>query len=81
MSGSRETTTSNQAVAVRVVGRDDVEVISVSPSSVEVTLEEATTKEVPVQVIRQGAQPQGVAIASIGLAGISHPSPPSRTPV
>jgi YbbR domain-containing protein len=57
--------TSTKAVTVRVVGRDDVEVVSVTPSSVEVTLEEEASKQVTVQVNRQGTPAQGVTISPV----------------
>jgi len=64
MSGERQPS-SNKRVSVRVVGRDDVDVISVSPSSIEVLLDDEVSKQVPVQISRLGATPQGIAVASI----------------
>jgi len=64
MSGERQET-SNKAISVSVVGRDDVEVISVSPSSVQVLLDDAASKQVPVKLNRIGAPPQGVVVSSI----------------
>jgi YbbR domain-containing protein len=57
--------TSTQAVSVRVVGREDVEVVSVTPAAVQVTLEEESTKQVTVQVNRQGTPAQGVTVSSV----------------
>jgi len=64
MSGERQPT-SNKAVTVHVVGRNDVDIIEVSPSSVQVLLDEEVAKQVPVQVNRLGATPQGVIVSSI----------------
>jgi YbbR domain-containing protein len=64
MSGERQET-SNKAISVRVVGRDDVEIVSVSPSSIQVLLDEETSKQVPVQINRIGATPQGIVISFI----------------
>jgi YbbR domain-containing protein len=64
MSGERQPT-SNKAVTVHVVGRNDVDVIEVSPSSIQVLMDQAVSKQVPVQVNRQGATPQGVVVSSI----------------
>ena len=64
MSGERQAT-SNKAVSVRVVGHDDVEIVSVSPSSIEVLQDDEATKQVPVQINRVGATPQGIVVASI----------------
>jgi YbbR domain-containing protein len=64
MSGERQPT-SNKSVSVRVVGRDDVDIIEVSPSSIQVLLDDETSKQVPVQINRLGAPPQGVIVSSI----------------
>ena len=64
MAGERQPT-STKAVTVRVLDRNDVEVVSWTPASVEVVLEDETSKQVPVQVNRQGSAPQGVAISSV----------------
>jgi YbbR domain-containing protein len=56
---------STKAVSVRVVGRSDVEVVSVTPAAVQVTLEEESSKQVTVQVNRQGTPPQGVMVSSV----------------
>ena len=64
MSGERQDT-SNKAVSVRVAGRDDIEIIDVSPSTVQVLLDDEASKQVPVQINRLGATPQGVVVASI----------------
>jgi YbbR domain-containing protein len=64
MSGERQPT-SNKPVSVRVAGRDDVDVISVSPSTIEVLLDDEASKQVPVQINRLGAPPQGVVVSSI----------------
>ncbi len=64
MSGERQDS-ANKAVSVRVVGRDDVEIIDVSPSSIQVLLDDEASKQVPVQISRLGATPQGVVVASI----------------
>ncbi len=57
--------TSTKSVTVRVLNRDDVEVVSVTPSSVQVTVEEEASKQVTVQVSRQGTAAQGVTISSV----------------
>jgi YbbR domain-containing protein len=64
MSGERQPT-SNKAVTVHVVGRNDVDVIEVSPSSIQVLMDQEVSKQVPVQINRQGATPQGVVVSSI----------------
>ncbi|HEY7467416.1 MAG TPA: CdaR family protein [Dehalococcoidia bacterium] len=64
MAGERQPT-STLAVSVRVVGNSDVEVVSVTPSAVEVTLEEEASKQVTVQVNRQGTPAQGVMVSSV----------------
>ena len=64
MSGERQDS-ANKAVSVRVVGRDDIEIIDVSPSSIQVLLDDEASKQVPVQINRLGATPQGVVVASI----------------
>ena len=64
MSGERQPS-SNKAISVRVVGRDDVGIVEVSPSSIEVLLDEETSKQVPVQINRQGATPQGIVVSAI----------------
>jgi YbbR domain-containing protein len=64
MSGERQPS-SNKAISVRVVGRDDVEIIEVSPSSIQVLLDEEVSKQVPVQINRQGATPQGIVVSAI----------------
>jgi YbbR domain-containing protein len=64
MAAEREPT-STKAVTVRVANRDDVEIVSVTPSSVQVTLEEEASKQVTVQVNRQGTAAQGVTITSV----------------
>jgi YbbR domain-containing protein len=64
MSGERQPT-SNQAVSVRVVGRDDVEIIAISPSSIQVLLDDEASKQVPVQINRLGATPQGIVVSLI----------------
>jgi YbbR domain-containing protein len=64
MSSERQET-SNKAVSVRVVGRDDVEIISVSPSSITVLMDDEASTQVPVQINRIGATPQGIVISRI----------------
>jgi YbbR domain-containing protein len=64
MSGERQES-SNKAISVRVIGRDDVAIIEVSPSSIEVLLDDEASKQVPVQINRQGATPQGIVVSSI----------------
>ena len=64
MSGERQDT-SNKAISVRVVGRDDVEIIEVSPSTIQVLLDDEASKQVPVQINRLGATPQGVVVSRI----------------
>jgi YbbR domain-containing protein len=64
MSGERQPS-SNKAISVRVVGRDDVGIVEVSPSSIEVLMDEETSKQVPVQINRQGATPQGIVVSAI----------------
>jgi YbbR domain-containing protein len=64
MSGERGDS-SNKAVSVRVVGRSDVEIESVSPSTITVLLDEDVSKEVPVQVNRLGVTPSGIVVSSI----------------
>lgn len=64
MSGERQPT-SNKKVVVRVVGRDDVDIVDVSPSSIQVLLDEETSKQVPVQINRLGATPQGIVVSAI----------------
>ena len=56
--------TSTKAVNVRST-REDVEVVSWTPASVEVTLEEEASKQVTVQVNRQGTPAQGVVVSSV----------------
>ncbi len=64
MSGERQDS-SNKPVSVRVGGRDDVEIIEVSPSTVQVLLDDEASKQVPVQISRLGATPQGIVVVSI----------------
>ena len=63
LSGVRET--SDQVVIARVVGRDDVKIVEVSPSIVSVTLEPEATKQVPVRANRIGAPPQGYSVTTV----------------
>ena len=64
MSAERQLS-SNKAVAVRVVGRDDVEIVEVSPSTIEVLQDDEASKQVPVRINRLGATPQGIVVSSI----------------
>jgi YbbR domain-containing protein len=64
MSGERQKT-SNKAISVRVVGRDDVEIVEVSPSTIQVLLDDEASKQVPVQINRLGATPQGIVVSLI----------------
>jgi YbbR domain-containing protein len=64
MSSTRESV-STKSVSVRVAGRSDVEIVSWTPTSVEVSLEEEASKQVPVQVNRQGTPAQGVSVTSV----------------
>lgn len=64
MSGERQDV-SNKAISVRVVGRDDVDIIEVSPSTIQVLLDDEASKQVPVQINRLGATPQGIVVSQI----------------
>ncbi|HEU0074240.1 MAG TPA: CdaR family protein [Dehalococcoidia bacterium] len=64
MSGERQET-SNKAISVRVLGRNDVEIIEVSPSTIQVLLDDEASKQVPVQINRLGATPQGIVVSLI----------------
>jgi YbbR domain-containing protein len=64
MTGVRQPS-SQQVVLTRVASRRDVQIIEVSPAFVTVTLETATTKQVPVQPNLIGSLPQGYSIASV----------------
>jgi YbbR domain-containing protein len=64
MSGERQEV-SNKAISARVVGRDDVEIIEVSPSTIQVLLDDEASKQVPVQINRLGATPQGIVVSQI----------------
>lgn len=63
LSGVRES--SDQVVIARVVGRDDVAIVEVSPLIVTVTLEPEATKQVPVRANRLGAPPLGYTVTTI----------------
>jgi YbbR domain-containing protein len=63
MTGVRDAR-STQTVVARIIGIDDVDIVEVTPSFVEVVLEQEATKTVPVRVNRIGTQPQGFVVAS-----------------
>jgi YbbR domain-containing protein len=63
MTGVRDPT-SNQIVVARVLGLDNVDIIDVSPDFVDVTLEQETSKTVPVRVNRVGTLPQGFSVSA-----------------
>jgi YbbR domain-containing protein len=55
---------SSQIVLVEVVGEPDVDIVQVTPAFVDVTLENETSKDVPVKVNRTGSLPQGFSVTS-----------------
>ena len=62
--GSVTQPTSTRVVTVRVVGAANVDVVDVSPSFIDVVMEQQASKQVPVQVNRIGSPPQGYNVAS-----------------
>lgn len=57
-------------VFVRVVGRDDVEVVDVAPASIRVTLEPSMTRQVPVEPQLIGTPAQGFSVPGGGVQSL-----------
>ena len=55
---------SSQIVLVEVNDEPDARIVQVSPTFVDVTLENETSKDVPVKVNRTGSLPQGFAVSA-----------------
>jgi YbbR domain-containing protein len=55
---------SSQIVLVEVIGEPDASIVDVSPTFVDVTLENETSKDVPVKVNRTGPLPQGFSVTA-----------------
>ncbi|HWO71956.1 MAG TPA: CdaR family protein [Dehalococcoidia bacterium] len=65
LAGERETSFSRRVIVRYVGGGDDVQIAAVTPSVVDIVLEPEATKQVPVQLNRNGSPPQGFSVSSI----------------
>jgi len=65
LAGERETAFSRRVNVRYVGGRDDVKIAAVTPGIVDIVLEPEATKQVPVQLNRNGSPPQGFSVSSI----------------